>query len=103
MTPDHTPDCNINDPPGRISLGTQPMRQFAAILSDAVQRPVNDRTGLSGNFSAVITFASDNATPDPNLPSLFTALQEQLGLKLDSTRGPVDVLVIDRIERPTED
>jgi len=111
MTPDGATDCGINNPPGRISWGTQTMRQFASILSDTLQRPVVDRTGLDGNFSAVITYTPDSGrvtgadqpASDPNAASIFTALQEQLGLRLDSTRGPVEVLVIDHIERPTED
>jgi uncharacterized protein (TIGR03435 family) len=88
------------------------MRQVAAFLSDIVQRPVVDRTGLSGNFSAVITYMPDNGlrqtgadqpAADPNSASIFTALREQLGLRLDSTRGNVEVLVIDHVERPSED
>jgi uncharacterized protein (TIGR03435 family) len=108
---DDTPDCSINNPPGRIRWGTQTMRQFASILSDTLQRPVVDRTGLEGNFSAVLTYtpdsgrvtSADQPATDPNAASIFTALQEQLGLRLDSTRGPVEILVIDHIERPTED
>ena len=47
--------------------------------------------------------AAQAAPADPDAPSLFTALQDQLGLKLESTRGPVDVLVIEGVEMPTED
>jgi uncharacterized protein (TIGR03435 family) len=72
---------------------------------------VADRTGLEGNFSAMVTYAPDSGrltgpdqpATDPNTPSIFTALQEQLGLRLESTRGPVEVLVVDHIERPAED
>jgi uncharacterized protein (TIGR03435 family) len=104
MTPDSVPDCTIRDPPGRISWGTQTMQAVASVLLDSVQRPVVDRTGLEGNFSALVTYRPDSGPdqPDPNATSIFTALQEQLGLRLDSTRGPVEVLVIDHIERPAE-
>ena len=73
-----------------------------------------DRTGLTGNFDIDLTWTPDRlpqGTPppgapplpsiDPNGPSLFTAVQEQLGLKLESERAPVEVLVIDHVERPT--
>jgi uncharacterized protein (TIGR03435 family) len=75
---------------------------------------VVDQTGLAGNFDVDLTWTPDQLRPpspvgapalppiDPNGPSIFTALQEQLGLKLDAQRGLVDVLVIDRVEKPTE-
>ncbi len=92
--------------PGRISLIGIPMAQLAPLVSVAVGRPVVDRTGITGIYDIEITFTpgqapgSDLANPDA--PSLFTAIEEQLGLKLDAERETVDVLVIERIERPTE-
>jgi len=96
--------------------GSFPLSQLASALSQMTQRVVVDRTGLAGNFDLDLTFTPDQtmsrgapppgATPppiDPNGPSIFTALQEQLGLKLESTRGPVDVIVIDHVEPPTPD
>ena len=65
-------------------------------------RIVVDRTGLSGNWQFVLTFAPEGVT-DSNAPSFFTALQEQLGLKLEPIKAPVDVLVIDHVEKPTSD
>jgi uncharacterized protein (TIGR03435 family) len=115
-TPPRTPtgdnDCGISLPPGKIAFGTQPLAQVAAALAGLLQRGIVDRTGLAGNYSGSVTYTPDTAPRDgpPDLPagdasgvSLFTAIQEQLGLKLEPGRGPVDVLVIDRIERPTED
>jgi uncharacterized protein DUF3738 len=77
-----------------------------------VGRIVVDRTGLTGTFDIDLRWTPDSAFTDrsqgaaasPSLdsePPLFTAIQEQLGLKLEKTNGPVEVLVIDRIERPT--
>jgi uncharacterized protein (TIGR03435 family) len=62
-------------------------------------RPVLDRTGLKGNFDFKFEYAPDDAKPDSG-PSIFTALQE-LGLKLEPQRGPVEVLVIDRAAKPS--
>jgi bla regulator protein blaR1 len=67
-----------------------------------LNRVVIDRTGLSGRFDWHLLWESDpNATTDT--PSIYTALQEQLGLKLDTQRGPVEVVVVDHVERPTPD
>lgn len=72
-----------------------------------VARPVIDHTGLKSYFTYQLEYepigTTDSAREPSKLPSIFTALQEQLGLRLDATRAPVDVLVIDRIERPTPD
>jgi uncharacterized protein (TIGR03435 family) len=73
-----------------------------------------DRSGLEGRYDAELKFTPEFIPPmppgglaglppiDPNGPSIFTAVQEQLGLKLDPQRGPVEVLVVDRVERPSE-
>jgi len=80
--------------------------RFAASLAQQVDRPVIDRTGLSGIFDLTLGFAPQGATasaPDPSAPpSIFTALQEQLGLKLEAQTGPVDVVVIDYVEKHSE-
>jgi uncharacterized protein (TIGR03435 family) len=105
--------CGMRGLPGRLVAGAMPMTLLASNLSGQVQRIVVDRTGLNGAWDFDMTFAPErplNAPPgvefpaaDPNAPSLFTALQEQLGLRLHSTKGPVDVLVVDRIEQPMPD
>jgi uncharacterized protein (TIGR03435 family) len=74
-------------------------------LADLVGRPVLDKTGLTGSFDFTISYTSDLAQQPPGAgdgtegPSLFTALQEQLGLRLDAQKGPVEILVIDSAER----
>jgi uncharacterized protein (TIGR03435 family) len=110
--------------PSRILSGGIAMQQFAAMLTLAVADGngpggrdqawlVIDKTGLTGRFEFTLTWTPEQmptATPppgvppiDPNGPSFFTALQEQLGLKLQSARGPVEVVVVDSVEHPTPD
>jgi uncharacterized protein (TIGR03435 family) len=92
--------------------GNITMTALAAALRTYVGREVVDRTGLSGEYDFDLQFSSPPTAgqPDTGIPvaplddaaSIFTALQEQLGLKLESTRGPVELMVIDSAERPTE-
>ena len=106
--------CGTRGSPGRIQVGGMPLVSFANMLSGRVQRTVVDRTGLAGAWDFEINFAPESAPiqappgvelppGDPTAPSLFTAIQEQLGLRLQSTKGPVEVLVVDRIEQPISD
>ena len=109
------PICRLSSfPPGRLAAGTVPLQQIVSALSQILQRTVVDRTGLSGNYDVLLTWTPDQAPTapvgrpdtapfDPNGPSVFTAIQEQLGMKLESTKGPVEVLVIDHVEKPTSD
>lgn len=94
--------CGQSLGPGRIRFGGYPLSLFANGLSQIVGRTVVDRTGLSGNWAFELTYAAE-PSPDSDAPSLFTAIQEQLGLKLEPATGPVDVLVVDRVQRPTPD
>jgi uncharacterized protein (TIGR03435 family) len=73
-----------------------PLASLARQLSNQVGRLVVDKTELKGNFDFKMTFAPDLA--DSEGPSIFTALEEQMGLKLDAQRGPVEVIVIDGVE-----
>ncbi|HTS50569.1 MAG TPA: TIGR03435 family protein [Bryobacteraceae bacterium] len=88
--------------PGRLRLPKSSMDVFAAVLYGPTGRPVVNKTGLEGNYEIELSFARDQDTDSP-LPSIFTALQEQLGLKLEAQKVPVEMLVIDHVERvPTE-
>jgi len=76
---------------------------IALMLTLITRRPVVDRTGLDGTFSFDLRFAPQDAKPgDTSSASLFTALPEQLGLRLEDSRAPVDVVVIDRAEHPSD-
>jgi uncharacterized protein (TIGR03435 family) len=119
LQPAQAPSCVMGFGFGRLTANGMTLKELAAGLSRYVGRPALDRTGLAGPFDWTLIWTPDNlpqraaGTPadqplrvngiivDPNGPTLFTALQEQLGLELESTRGPVEVVVIDHVERPT--
>ena len=110
------PTCGMRVAPGQMVIGGTPMPQFATVLSGFVQRVVLDRTGLDGAYDFRLSWtparipqgppppgAPSLPPVDPNGPSIFAALQEQLGLRLDAQEAPLEVVVIDQVERPTPD
>jgi uncharacterized protein (TIGR03435 family) len=107
------PPCRLMGGPARIIAGGTTMEQLATNLALRVERRVIDKTGLSGRFEFNLAFTPDrmpNGVPppgvppvDPDGPGIFTALQEQLGLKLVPAKAQTDVIVIDSVERPTPD
>jgi uncharacterized protein (TIGR03435 family) len=93
--------------PGKLILVGSPISLTVNLLSLMLQGPVVDKTGLTGKYDLEVSFAPilNNAAAepaDPGAPSIFTAFREQLGLKLDSGKTQEDVLVIDHVDRPTE-
>lgn len=112
--------CRFLIAPGRFEAMGQSISAFASTIATQLGRPVIDETGLPGGYDFTLTFMPDpggRGMPpgppppgapelppiDPNAPALPTALQEQLGLRLESAKGPVAMIVIDSIDQPTED
>jgi uncharacterized protein (TIGR03435 family) len=101
---------------GSLETNTGPMSLFIMGLSQQLGRPVIDKTGLKGFYDIKLQWTPDfgqglippggsEPTPqagDASGPSIFTAVQEQLGLQLESAKGPVEVIVIDGVQKPTE-
>jgi uncharacterized protein (TIGR03435 family) len=105
--------------PGQLTAQAVPLTTLANMLSQQLHRTVLDKTGLTGKYDLELTWTPEqgadpmfkgaegspqrgDAAPDSSGPSIFTALQEQLGLKLQSAKGPVETLVIDHVEMPSE-
>jgi uncharacterized protein (TIGR03435 family) len=111
---DGAPLCAMRITSGQLLGSAIGMPQLASALSTITGQPVVDRTGLAGVFDVTVEFRPDfqppssdapvtgDRPPATDAPSIFTAVQEQLGLKLESTRGPVDVLVVDHAEKPSD-
>lgn len=116
--PGIAPGKNIQDYCGRsgsgpamLQAGSATMAEAATLLSTVVGRTVVDKTGVAGQFRFQLNFApvgpsatqnAEASQNDVDLPSLFTAIQEQLGLRLESSKGPVEMLIVDRAEKPSD-
>jgi uncharacterized protein (TIGR03435 family) len=103
-------NTSVNDTTGRMTGTGQSMEGLVNALGGfGLSRMVLDRTGLKGQFDFELRWTPDNLRAPAgqaqanDAPSIFAALQEQLGLRLESQRGPVEFLVVDRIEQPTPD
>lgn len=115
-SPGAPPRCGIRLFPGNMLAGGASMVQLAKTLANFAGRMVQDRTSLTGAFDFTLSWTPDAIPPgfdkkagalrlppiDANGPSLFTAVQDQLGLKLDPQKASVDMLIVDRAEHPTE-
>ena len=99
---------NYNESRNKVTATHLDMARFTKFLANLLAQPVADETGVKDGFSFVLQYANPRSQPaeksDGNevLPSIFTAITEQLGLKLEGRKVPVEMLVVDRVERPSE-
>jgi uncharacterized protein (TIGR03435 family) len=117
LPPEARPRCGFGFAPGWIVGGSVTLSEFAAALIERVNRTVVNRTGITERFNLKLQWTPEHMPelipggpppgapplPDPNGPSIFAALREQLGLKLESSSGPVQVVVVDSVHEPTPD
>jgi uncharacterized protein (TIGR03435 family) len=96
------PRCGTRTGPGQITSGGVLLEAFTRNMAGMAGRIIIDKTGLAGRFDFSLTFAMDPTSTAPDVPSVFAAIQEQMGLKLDAQTGPVEVFVIDAAEKPSE-
>ena len=109
--------CGFRGRIGSLQSNGMPLSELGLALAGRVGRTIVDQTGLTGTWDLTLTYAPESAqipgrtlspgapppAGNPDAPSVFIALQEQLGLRLVSTTAPVEVLVVDRVARPTRD
>ena len=97
---------NVNINNGKLTGTGLDMDRLAYFVSSQVQRKVVDKTGLMGIYDVALEWSRDEPTGSMDAaekaPGFFTALQEQLGLKLEPGKGPIDTIVVDQIEKPSE-
>jgi len=89
----------VNNGHARIQFRQQTMDNLAYMLSGRVERPVIDATGLKGKYAVTLLWDEETPSNTDSGPTIFKAIQDQLGLKLVPKKGPIEMLVIDRIER----
>jgi uncharacterized protein (TIGR03435 family) len=87
--------------PDQLVANGATISEFVALLEARFQQPVIDHTGLEGLYNFSVQYAPENA-PDSPYPSIFTAMQEQCGLKLERAAAPAETFAIERVERPAE-
>jgi uncharacterized protein (TIGR03435 family) len=100
------PRSGVNASCGHLTATSSSIGNLIVALSRQLRRPVIDRTGLDGRYSFELEWTPELvACPEANegAPSIFTAVRERLGLRLDSITAPVEAIVIDRVQRPSED